>query len=299
VRFGKTRGFCQVDFSENPGFRHVGSPGFRRSGSVPGVSATQCPPEHVRGAFGAKDEPKLIDDGPAWRCGDIAFKPVVDPVESAWVAKTLAGLKVPQLRIGKALRSSDGRWVVGGWSAFRFIEGRPEARHDEVVAVGLRLHQATAELERPKFLDARSDVYAVADRAAWGETDVELDQDKGGRLFEVLAASRREHSLRPQVVHGDLFGNVLFGDDLDPGIIDFTPYWRPAEWAAAVVVVDSVSWGGADPGIVQRWSHLPEWSQALLHALLFRLAVNALHPHATPNSLRGLENTAHAISKLL
>ncbi len=99
-------------------------------------------------------------------------------------------------------------------------------------------------------------------------------------------------------MHGDLFGNVLFDGDAAPGLIDFTAYHRPAEWAAAVVVVDALAWGGADDGILRRWSHLPEWPQVLLHALLFRLAVHALHPHSTEQSLRGLERAAHQITEL-
>ncbi|WP_020498043.1 TIGR02569 family protein [Sciscionella marina] len=263
------------------------------------MSEIPQPPVHVRTAFGATEEPELLDASPLWRCGPIAFRPVADPVESAWVAQVLATLEVPRLRIGRPLRSTDGRWVIGGWSAFRFIDGRPEPRHDEVIAASLRLHEATALLERPRFLNGRGDMYSVADRAAWGEEQPELDAEKGGRLFELLAASRRDVQLRPQIVHGEGFGTVLFSGDADPGIVELSPYWRPPEWAAAVAAVDALSWGGADPGILERWAHLPEWPQALLRALLFRLAVNAMHPHATPDSLRGLENSAHEIGKLL
>jgi uncharacterized protein (TIGR02569 family) len=254
----------------------------------------------VRAAFGARDaEPELIDGGPVWRCGDAAIKPAVNPAEAAWVAKTLESLDVPNLRVGRPLRSTDGRWVVGGWTATRYLAGRAEPRHDEVVSVAVRLHQATAALPRPRFTDARTDVFAVADRASWGEDEVPMDPDLGGRLFDVLSASRRPVTLTPQVVHGDLFGNVLFAGSAPPAIIDLVPYWRPAEWAAAVVVVDALAWGGADPGILQRWSHLPEWPQALLRALLFRLAVHALHPASTPVSLRGLEKAAHQITELV
>ena len=44
------------------------------------------------------------------------------------------------------------------------------------------------------------------------------------------------------------------------------------------MVVDALSWGEADDGLVERWTPLPEWSQMLLRALMFRLAVHALHP---------------------
>jgi uncharacterized protein (TIGR02569 family) len=231
-----------------------------------------------------------------WRCDDIALRPAGNPAEAAWVAQTLGELNVADLRIGRPLRSSDGRWVIGGWVACRFVEGHPEPRYDEIIAASLRLHKATADLDRPRFLATRADVFAMADRAAWGEESAPLDIKLGGRLFEVLAGARRPTQLTNQVVHGDLFGTVFFDGDAAPGIVDFTAFYRPPEWAAAVVAVDSLAWGGADEGILRRWSHLAEWSQALLHALLFRLAVHALHPLSTPESLRGLENAATRIT---
>ncbi|GAB1516441.1 TIGR02569 family protein [Actinophytocola sp. KF-1] len=253
----------------------------------------------MRAAFGAKDSvPELVGNGPLWRCGEIALRPVTNPAEASWVAQTLTELHVPDLRIGRPLRSSDGRYVVGGWIAFRHIDGRPEPRYDEVVAASLRLHKATADLPVPRFLALRADVFAMADRAAAGEEEAPLNPSLGGRLFDVISGSRKPLSLRPQVVHGDLFGNVLFAADAAPGIVDFTAFHRPAEWAAAVVVVDALAWGGADDGLPKRWSHLAEWPQVLVHALLFRLAVHALHPHSTEQSMRGLERAARLITTL-
>jgi uncharacterized protein (TIGR02569 family) len=249
----------------------------------------------VRAAFGARDaEPELIDGGPAWHCGDATIRPAPRPAEATWIAKTLDGLDVPNLRIGRPLR-----YVVGGWSATKFLSGRAEARHDEVIAIAQRLHEATAGLPRPRFLDARTDVFAVADRKAWGEEDVPLEADLGGRLFDLLRDVQKPITLRSQVVHGDLFGNVLFAGNAPPAVIDFTAYWRPAEWAAAVVAVDAVAWGGADPGLFLRWSHLDEWPQVLVRAMLFRLAVHALHPLSTPQSFAGLERAAHHVTELL
>ncbi|TDP93887.1 uncharacterized protein (TIGR02569 family) [Labedaea rhizosphaerae] len=275
-----------------------------RPGAIPcrvvtSARAPEPPPQHVRAAFGAKDAtPELIDAGPVWRCDDVALRPATNPAEAAWVAKTLGDLHVPDLRVGRPLRSSDGRWVVGGWAACRHIEGRAEPRYDDIVSLSMRLHQATADLPRPKFIENRADVFAMADRAAWGEQDAPLDAALGGKLFDSLAEGRKDLELRSQVVHGDLFGNVLFVGDAAPGLIDFTAFYRPPEWAAAVVVVDALAWGGADEAILQRWSHLAEWPQVLRHATLFRLAVHALHPLSTERSLRGIERVARQVEAL-
>nr|WP_279588807.1 TIGR02569 family protein [Actinophytocola oryzae] len=255
------------------------------------------PPQHVRSAFGAKESvPELIGTGPRWRCDDIALRPVTNPAEASWVAQTLGELNVPDLRIGRPLRSSDGRYVVGGWVASRFVAGRHEPRYDEVIATSLRLHKATADLPVPRFLATRADVFAMADRAAAGIEPAPLNPSLGGRLFDVISGSRKPLGLRNQVVHGDLFGNVLFDGDAAPGIVDFTAFHRPPEWAAGVLVVDALAWGGADEGLPKRWAHLPEWHQVLVHALLYRLAVHALHPHSTEQSMRGLERAAGQVT---
>ncbi|WP_130341929.1 TIGR02569 family protein [Herbihabitans rhizosphaerae] len=264
-----------------------------------GSSAVQ-PPQHVLAAFGAKDGvPEPVGTGPVWRAGDTAFRPATNPAQASWVAQTLGELEVTDLRVGRPLRSSDGRYVVGGWVAFKFVEGRHEPRYDDMVAASLRLHQATADLDRPRFLGNGADVFTIADRVAWDAEEAPMDPKLGGRLFDVFSGSCRPVHQPLQVVHGDLFGNMLFDGDEAPGITDFTPFFRPAEWAAAVIVVDAIAWGGADDGLVSRWSHLSEWPQMVLRALLFRLAVHAMHPHSNEQSLLGLEHAANRISALV
>ncbi len=101
------------------------------------------------------------------------------------------------------------------------------------------------------------------------------------------------------MVHADLYGTVLFAGTAAPGITDITPYWRPAPWAAGVVVVDALSWGDADDGLIERWQSLPEWPQMLLRALMFRLAVHALHPRSTAAAFPGLARTASLVRLIL
>jgi len=48
-----------------------------------------------------------------------------------------------------------------------------------------------------------------------------LKDDRGGKLYADLVGKRKQTKLTRQVVHGDLFGNVLFVGDADPGLIDF------------------------------------------------------------------------------
>ena len=201
--------------------------------------------------------------GMAFRCGESVLKPVDEPAEAAWLAGTFEQLRVTGLRLARPVRASDGRWVVAGWCAQRFVSGVPEPRYDEIITASLTLHEATARLPQPKFLALRSDLYSRAERLAWGEPDgstgdlSELGDGHGARLFETLANGRRPVDLRHQLVHGDLFGNVLFAGAVPPAVVDITPYWRPPEWAAAVIAVDALSWGGAGTDLLETGSSWP------------------------------------------
>jgi len=249
------------------------------------------PPPHILAAFGAgsaEPEPLPGGQGPVYRCADIVLKPVANTAEASWLAATFEQLRVSGIRIPRPVRSSDGRWVVGGWSAQRFVSGRVERRYDEIVEASFLLSQALARVPKPTYLDDRNDIYSWADRLAWGE-DAGYHWDVGGghgaRTFHELAVRRTPVDLPAQIVHGDMFGNVLFAGSAPPAVIDFTPYWHPAAWSAAVIAVDAVSWGGADTELLERWADLAEWPQMLLRALLFRLAVSLADPRSTPSSL--------------
>lgn len=265
-------------------------------------SVANALPPHVRTAFGVADvEPRPVVWGGrhAWRCGDVLIRPVADNAVAAWSAGVLDGLVVDGLRLARPLRSSDGRWVVAGWAAGRFVAGTLEPRYDTVVDAAMRLHAAIAAVPRPRLLDDRDDLLSHTAAAAWGERQLSPDPAAGGALYTELAGYRRPIRPAPQVVHAELFGAVLFDDDGVPGIVDLVPSWRPPEWAAAVVVVDALAWGGADAGLPDRWAHLPEWPQVLLRAVLHRLALHAQHPDGSARTMSGLARAAGLVGARL
>ena len=279
-------------------------------GNLMRVTSIVEPPAHVLTTFGLTAHPPIAMDGPTvpgWRVGEVVLTLVPDHARAAWSASAREDLYVEGMRIARPIRSTDGRYVVSGWRADTYVAGSPEPRHDEVVAVADRLHAVTARLERPRFLLQAPaapftdvDVFTAADRAAWEDVPLrsaraagmpEPTTDDGKRSLaelKALATLRRRVDLPSQLVHGDLFGTVLFAGAAAPAITDIVPYWRPASWAAAVVVVDALAWGGADDGLIARWSDHPEWPQMLLRATMFRLAVHALHPRSTTGALPGL-----------
>lgn len=268
------------------------------------------PPEHVLRAFAAPSAPaELLDGGQGhiWRRGNIVFKPVDDPVEASWLANVFEQLQVTALRLARPVRSSDGRWVVSGWSAQRFVSGSPAARHDDILEVSIGLHSALSEIPEPKFLRQRAGLYSWADRLAWGEiedVDARIGSGHGSRLFAGLAAGRRPIDLPSQVVHGDLYGNVLFAGSAPPAVVDITPYWRPAGWAAGVVAVDAIAWGGAPVELMTEWKQRPglphkEWPELVRRALLFRLAVCLANPATLPSHLVTMLSTAERMEPFL
>ncbi|HEX7321776.1 MAG TPA: TIGR02569 family protein [Mycobacterium sp.] len=285
------------------------------------AAAAQPPPDHVLAAFGlhgAHPAPLSAGWEDGWKCGQVVLSKVADHARSAWSAKVRETLFVDGIRLARPVRSTDGRYVVSGWRADTFVAGSPEPRHDEVVSAAVRLHEATAKLERPRFLTqapvapwADVDVFIAADRAAWEDRPFHSLQP-GARiapgspdgqssidLINQLATLRKTTKSPSQLVHGDLYGTVLFAGTAAPGVTDITPYWRPASWAAGVVVVDALSWGEADDGLIDRWKSLPEWPQMLLRALMFRLAVHALHPRSTADAFPGLARTAALVRLVL
>ncbi len=212
--------------------------------------------------------------GQAVRAGGFVLKPVPDPVEAEWTASVFETLAGPGLRVPRPLRSADGRFVFEGWSAWRFIEGahagRNGGRWQDTVAACKAFHAAIKGLPRPAFMDTRSDAWAVADRMAWGEVPLATlpaFEALGDRLAALLEPIR----IPSQVVHGDFTANVLFADGLEPGVIDFSPYWRPAGFAIGVIVADALTWGGADASILELAASVPQFAQLLVRAELRRL----------------------------
>lgn len=267
------------------------------------VSSTEAElPPHVRTAYGvAEQEPVAVvwAGRHAWQCGDVLIRPIADNAMASWSAGVLDGLHVEGVRLARPVRASDGRWIVAGWAACRYQAGTLEPRYDAVVDTANRLHAATAGLPRPRLLDDRDDLLTRSAAGAFGETKLTLDPGREGALYGQLAAYRTPVRAASQVVHPELFGAVLFDQAGSPALVDLVPCWRPKEWAAAVVVVDALAWGDADPALIQHWDRLSEWPQMLLRAVLHRLALHAQHPEGSAQTFAGLERAAGLVSTLL
>jgi uncharacterized protein (TIGR02569 family) len=231
-------------------------------------------PAVVLDAFGLTGPAKQFPggEGRSVRVGAAVLKPAEDGPEATWIAELLTRIAEDGFRLPRPLRALDGRWVVDGWSASRFVEGEsaPGGRWGELLAAARAFHRALSAAPRPSFLSSRTHRWAMADRVAWGEAPV-TPLPEVAPLLSRLQSSRLPITADGQLVHGDLSGNVLFADGRPPAIIDFSPYWRPAAYADAIVAVDGLLWFDADPELLRLADSSQDFPQLLVRAQIFRL----------------------------
>lgn len=234
------------------------------------------PPPHVLAAFGLTGAAVRLPggQGTSWRVGDVVLKPEVAPWFQEWLGTEVATVPQRGFRLPSVVRAADGAWVVDGWAAQSAVPGSAArdstATWSSVLEASRAFHAATAALARPGFLDLRTDPWARADRAAWGEAPRTVRPEVGDLVVRLDAVPPPVG--RPQVVHGDLTDNVLLVPGGPPSIIDVSPYWRPPSYAEGIVLADALCWHGATPELL---GDLDVPISAVARGLLFRLLTAA------------------------
>jgi uncharacterized protein (TIGR02569 family) len=231
------------------------------------------PPPAVVAAFGAAGaRPVSLDGGQgiSWLAGDVVLKPAeLAQEELEWQAQLYAQIRWTGFRLARPRLAADGSWCVDGWCATEYVTGKHEERRwAQIIAVGERFHAALRGIPRPSFLDQRSDRWAVSDRVAWGE--LPASEFPHIRHLPQLVSALRPVTAPSQLIHGDLTGNVLFDGQQPPAIIDLSPYWRPTAYASAIVIADALVGEGADSQVLDAVSHIDDFGQYLIRALIFR-----------------------------
>ena len=231
------------------------------------------PPAAVLAAFSvAGSRPVLLSGGQgmSWLAGDVVFKPADSDLEElAWQAQIFAQIPSAGFRLARPRRAADGSLCVDGWCAAEYVTGTHEARRwPEIIAAGERFHAALRGIPRPAFLDQRFSRWAISDRVAWGE--IPASEFPYVRHLPELVSALRPVTAPSQLIHGDLTGNVLFDSPQPPAIIDFSPYWRPTAYASAIVIADALVWEGADRQVLDAVTHICDFGQYLVRALIFR-----------------------------
>jgi len=258
-----------------------------------------CPSNRVLDAFHVAQELKALDggEGRCWHAGEVILKPCDDLEFWTWMGIHLPMVKADGFRLPLPIAAVDGAWVVDGWCAIEAVEGDhpKEGRWAEVIAIGERFHEAAGHLQRPSFIDQRTDPWSLGDRVAWEEAISPFESERLTRLLEM-----REPVLAPsQFIHGDLTENILFANGYDPAVIDVSPYWRPVAFATAIVVADAVCWCQATPEVlIQAVAQVDQFSQYLIRALIYRM-VTTLATHGDGPWMSGYDPGIDLLMKIM
>ena len=59
-------------------------------------------------------------------------------------------------------------------------------------------------------------------------------------------------------------------------MIDLSPYWRPAEFATAIVVADAIAWEGAGVAELKPAMGVDRFGQLPVRAILYRLVADLI-----------------------
>ena len=196
------------------------------------------------------------------------------------------------------------------WTATHFISGNgcPTVRPILLLEASRAMHADLLHLYPPSSTPpppailARTDRWAWADHYAWSEisltsipnlessmlTRLQPHLDRLTALLTLspsqLAQDRDVNVSQRQLIHADLSGNLLFSNPPDevqslrPGIIDFSPLWRPVAYAEAIVAADLLLWRKGDLESIRELGLLQGQGrqEILVRATLFRVVTFAI-----------------------
>ena len=250
----------------------------------------------VATAFGVSADISLLPGGidlKTFRSGDVVLRYLGENAEEIgnWNAELFDRLNQQGFRVSKPIRTSNGAWVVNGWVAEQFLEGHAATVIDvpEAIEAVAAFHKALVGTSLPEYRKREQTMWDRADQWTWGKIPEDIDPILY-QLASRLAKLRKSVDLPNQLIHGDLnLNNILVIENLPPAIIDLAPYWRPAEFALAVMAF----WVGPYNGnaeILEQFRSVKEFDQMLIRAGLRMILTQRDPQHAT-----GLEEYEKAV----
>jgi Ser/Thr protein kinase RdoA (MazF antagonist) len=212
-------------------------------------------------------------EGRTYRAGDVIYRHDPNAEENAFIVDLYRSIEQNGFRVPLPMQSISGAWTTAeGWTAWTFVSGQPAtpAALEQVIPAIQSFHHVLAQVARPAYLDRRDSPYDRADRLAWLDAP-QIDDRFVSLIVPLMQRKRDLPDLRCQLIHGDLNEqNILVAPGLPPALIDMTPYWRPAEFALAVLAF----WIGPYRGSAEV---LPRFAQiAAFDQMLIRMALRTI-----------------------
>jgi len=205
------------------------------------------PPFSVLQAFHLSGSPiKLYGgEGQSFLVGDAVVKPTKgDGAIAEWIYSVLNDLpQVDTIRTLLPLKAEDEKFVYTGWTAAIFMKGdtKVNGRWEELLEAARQFHALLRDIPCRTIVTQQTDRWAMADLVAWDERQISEVFSPLQECFKRLVDLRTSVTItNSQIVHVDLCGNVFFANEYPPRMIDFSPYWRPLEYAEAIIVVDGL-----------------------------------------------------------
>lgn len=233
------------------------------------------PENDVLEAFGISGAivPLAGGEGVSYLGDNIVLKPVSNSEEARWSAELMNSIVEDGFRVARPVQTKSMDWIYDGWTAFHYIDGKEiKGRYSKKIEVAGQFQKAIALCPRPVFMDSKNNPYVIADRMTWRE-QLFICSNKLESLLLPLVEKLKPLNLESQLIHGDLTGNILFHKDLEPAVIDMTPYWHPADFASAVIVEDSIVWDGAPTTLIDQLGKTADNYQLILRAVIWRIKI--------------------------
>jgi uncharacterized protein (TIGR02569 family) len=236
--------------------------------------------QSIAHTFGSDVPPTPLEVGRnkrTYRSGKIVLKSIDSVEENNWLAEIFSQLpKNKNVRVPRPIQSASGHWIENGYVAWSYLEGETvKGRHEEKLMACDAFHEMLTDIPKPDFIDAREHSWAIADRIAWQEVEPDYEE-VFMEYIAPLVAQLKPLDLPCQLIHGDLGGNFIFHEKLPPGVIDITLYWRPADFAKAIILVNTV-WDPEPFENFKVFSGIPHFKQLLLRAIIRRIAEQPEH----------------------
>ncbi|MCJ8313028.1 MAG: hypothetical protein HRU38_06750 [Saccharospirillaceae bacterium] len=242
--------------------------------------------ENVKNSFNIKGEISLLKGGSqqVYKVGDYVLKQVdatsFEHSDSLKVINWLGDVLIQQTsnnyRSTVMLKNKQEQYVYDEiWTVWNYLEGIHSQNSDvELCIIAIqKYHAELAKIEFNDVLNENSSPWGVADKAAWGEKQENIQPQLNSLVSKLYKLRQPIFCDKQQVIHGDLnFENILIHPKESPAIIDLSPFWGVAEFALAIYA-NFIGPRAGDIKVLKHFEHIKNFDQLLIRASIRMLIV--------------------------